>query len=108
MEKVTIIGGGVVGLFSAYYLNQAGYDVTVLEKNTFNEGCSFGNAGMIVPSHVVPLAAPGMISQGMRWMMSSSSPFYVRPRLSRSLLRWGLQFKRSSTKQIGSVSIQAM
>jgi D-amino-acid dehydrogenase len=51
-----------------------------------------GNAGMIVPSHIIPLAAPGMISKGIRWMFNSKSPFYVKPRLSGDLIKWGLKF----------------
>jgi D-amino-acid dehydrogenase len=59
MSKVLIIGGGIIGLSSAYYLSKAGYDVTILDKGDLTDNCSFGNAGMIVPSHFVPLAAPG-------------------------------------------------
>ena len=98
-QDIVIIGGGIIGLCSAYYLQQAGHSVQVIDKGNFEDGCSYGNAGMIVPSHVVPLAAPGMIAQGMRWMLNSRSPFYVRPRLNSELYRWGMQFKRSSTKE---------
>ncbi|MFY0686658.1 MAG: FAD-dependent oxidoreductase [Cyclobacteriaceae bacterium] len=90
--SVIVIGGGVVGLCSAYYLQQTGYEVTVLEKGRLGEGTSFGNAGMIVPSHFVPLAQPGMIAKGMKWMFDSESPFYVKPRLSFDLFKWGWQF----------------
>ena len=90
--KVTIIGGGVIGLCSAYYLQQAGHEVTVIERNDMTDGCSFGNMGYISPSHFIPLATPGIISQGLKWMMSSSSPFYIKPRLNLDLLRWGLAF----------------
>ena len=59
------------------------------------DGCSFGNAGMIVPSHFVPLAAPGMVALGLRWMFTPKSPFYVRPRLSAELVGWGLRFMQA-------------
>ncbi len=95
--KVTIVGGGVIGLCSAYYLRKAGHEVTVIEKNTITDGCSFGNMGYISPSHFIPLATPGIIRQGLKWMMSSSSPFYIKPRLNADLIRWGLAFKRSAT-----------
>lgn len=98
MQKVTIIGGGIIGLSSAYYLSKAGYKVTVLDKGTVDDNCSFGNAGMIVPSHFIPLAAPGMIEQGMRWMFDSKSPFYVRPSFDLDLFKWGLKFIKSATK----------
>lgn len=95
--KIGIIGGGVSGLFSAYFLQKAGCEVTVFEKETFIDGCSHGNAGMVVPSHVVPLAAPGMIAKGIRWMLRPTSPFYVKPRLSADLLRWGWLFYKNAT-----------
>ncbi len=99
MNAVTIIGGGVSGLFSAYYLQKAGHQVTIIEQGSFADGCSFGNAGMIVPSHIVPLAQPGMIAKGLRWMLKSTSPFYVKPRLSLDLMRWGMLFWKHSTEE---------
>lgn len=92
MKHIGIIGAGIVGLSTAYYLRKAGYDVTVVEQSNLDDGCSFGNAGMIVPSHFIPLAAPGMVAKGIRWMFNSESPFYVRPKLSQDLISWGLKF----------------
>lgn len=106
--KVAIIGGGIIGLSSAYYLNKAGYDVTVLDKGDLSDGCSHGNAGMIVPSHIIPLAAPGMISKGIRWMFNSTSPFYVRPRVNFDLLKWGWTFYRHANKTHVAKSIPAL
>jgi D-amino-acid dehydrogenase len=97
--KIGIIGGGINGLFSAYYLQKMGYEVTIIEQNNLSDSCSHGNAGMIVPSHIIPLAAPGMIAKGLRWMLSSTSPFYVRPRLSGSLLKWGWLFYKNATAE---------
>jgi D-amino-acid dehydrogenase len=97
MARVVIVGGGVIGLCSAYYLAKAGHRVTVIEQNSLRDGCSFGNAGMVVPSHIVPLAAPGMIHKGVRWMFDATSPFYVRPRPSVDLLKWGYYFYRHAT-----------
>lgn len=92
-QKVIIVGGGIIGLCSAYYATKRGMDVLVLDRDSAKEdGCSFGNAGMIVPSHFIPLAAPGMISKGMRWMMNPESPFYIKPRLSLDLAKWGYKF----------------
>ncbi|WP_281233254.1 NAD(P)/FAD-dependent oxidoreductase [Flavobacterium gelatinilyticum] len=92
MKKVSIIGGGIIGLTSAYYLAKEGYEVVVFDKSDMNDGCSYGNAGMIVPSHIIPLAQPGMIAQGIKWMFNSQSPFYVKPRLNTTLMKWGMQF----------------
>lgn len=98
MHSVIIIGGGIIGLSTAYYLRKAGAEVTVLEKGTLEDNCSFGNAGMIVPSHFVPLAAPGVLEQGIRWMFDSKSPFYVRPSLNPALISWGLKFIKSANR----------
>lgn len=95
--KVTIIGGGVIGLCSAYYLQKAGYDVTVMERGNITDGCSFGNMGYMSPSHFVPLASPGIIAQGIKWMLNSTSPFYIKPRLNLDLMQWGYHFWKSST-----------
>jgi D-amino-acid dehydrogenase len=96
MAKVLIIGGGIVGLSSAYYLQKAGHEVTVVDKGDMTDNCSYGNAGMIVPSHFIPLATPGMVTQGIRWMFNSKSPFYVRPSLNPQLVSWGLQFLKKA------------
>ncbi|MBL7814083.1 MAG: FAD-dependent oxidoreductase [Saprospiraceae bacterium] len=95
--KISIIGSGINGLFSAYYLQKQGHKVTVIDQSDGSDSCSHGNAGMIVPSHIIPLAAPGMIAKGLRWMLSSTSPFYIRPRLSGRLLKWGWLFYKNAT-----------
>src|SRR5687767_857417 len=95
--NVTIIGGGVIGLCSAYYLRKSGFDVTVIDQHEITDGCSFGNMGYISPSHFVPIATPGIIAQGVKWMLRSSSPFYIKPRLNLDLLRWGMTFWKSAT-----------
>ena len=95
--QALIIGGGIIGLSTAYYLQEDGWEVTVLEKGDLSDNCSFGNMGYLSPSHFVPLAAPGMLEQGFFWMFDKKSPFYVRPQLSWSLLDWGLKFARAST-----------
>lgn len=90
--KVTIIGGGIIGLSSAYYLSELGYAVTIIDKGDFLNCCSYGNAGYICPSHFVPLATPGIVRQGLKWMWNNRSPFYVQPRLDINLIQWGLKF----------------
>jgi D-amino-acid dehydrogenase len=96
-KRVVIVGAGIAGLSAAYYTAQKGHQVTVLEREGPDfKGCSFGNAGMIVPSHFVPLAAPGMVSMGLRMMRDPESPFWLRPRLSRELASWSWKFMRSA------------
>lgn len=94
--RVHIIGGGIIGLSSALYLREAGVEVTVIERGQLDDNCSFGNAGLVAPSHFVPLASPGVISKGLRWMLSPRSPFYIHPRLDWELLHWLWLFYRSS------------
>ena len=96
-KRVVIIGAGVVGLCAAYYCARRGHRVTVLErKPEERDGCSFGNAGMVVPSHFVPLAAPGMVALGLKWMWNPESPFYIKPRLDPELLSWAWKFWRAA------------
>ena len=97
--KAVIIGGGIIGLCSAYYLQKSGWQVTVVERDDLTNNCSFGNAGYIVPSHIIPLASPGIISKGFRWMFNSKSPFYIKPALSMQLINWGILFVRHANKK---------
>lgn len=108
MKKIGIVGGGIVGLSSAYYLSKAGFKVTLFDQGDLSDGCSFGNAGMVVPSHIIPLAAPGMVAKGIRWMFDSTSPFYVKPRFSMDLVKWGYEFYRHATKDHVEHSIPAL
>jgi len=96
-KRVAIVGGGVIGLCCAHYLLERGHGVTILERG--REGhdcCSLGNAGYISPSHFVPLAAPGIVGQALRWMGNPESPFYAPLRLDPEFLAWGLRFWRAS------------
>lgn len=97
MAKAIIIGGGIIGLSSAYYLQKQGWQVTVLDKGDFSDNCSYGNCGYICPSHFIPLATPGVVKQGLKWMWNSKSPFYVQPRLDVNLIDWGMKFMRIAT-----------
>lgn len=91
--SVLVIGGGVIGVCSAYFLARDGFDVTLVDKDDVCAGSSYGNAGLIVPSHSVPLAAPGVLWQGLKWMLDPESPFYIKPRLDRDLLAWLWRFR---------------
>jgi D-amino-acid dehydrogenase len=97
MKKVHIIGGGIIGLSSAWFLQKEGFEVTVIDRTDLSDGASHGNAGMIVPSHFVPLASPGVVSKGIKWMFNSKSPFFVKPRLNSELTQWLWKFYRSCT-----------
>jgi D-amino-acid dehydrogenase len=99
-RTVAILGAGVVGLTAALHCARRGMRVRLVERAPRRrDGCSFGNAGMVVPSHFVPLAAPGMVALGLKWMWNPESPFRIRPRLDPALLSWGLRFCRASTRR---------
>ena len=98
-RRVVVVGAGIIGLATAWFLRRRGLDVTVIDRGSDRrDGCSFGNAGMLVPSHVIPLAAPGMVSLGLRMMTRPRSPFYIKPRPSLDLIRWMWRFQSSCTQ----------
>lgn len=92
MSDILIIGGGVIGVCAAYYLTQRGAKVTLLEQGEIANGSSYGNAGLIVPSHAIPLAASGVLTKGLAWMLNAESPFYIKPRLDADLISWLIRF----------------
>ncbi len=98
-KNIVIVGGGIVGLCSAYFLQREGHEVTVIDKSDITSGASFVNAGYLTPSHVIPLASPGMIAQGIKMMFNSASPFYMKPRLDWDFMKWSWYFHKSSTKE---------
>ena len=91
VKRIVIIGAGVIGLCTAYYLAKRGYQITLSldQADPDHQGCRSATPGMIVPSHFVPLAAPGMVGMALRMMLNSRSLFYIRPRLDRELIDWG-------------------
>ncbi|MDH5475447.1 MAG: FAD-dependent oxidoreductase [Cyclobacteriaceae bacterium] len=98
-KEVVVIGAGIIGLCSAYFLNKKGFNVTVIDNTDGSGNCSYGNAGFISPSHIIPLASPGIINQGIRWMTRSDSPFFIKPKLNSDLISWGLKFRKAATKK---------
>lgn len=98
-DQIVVIGGGVIGAMCAWYLSKAGKEVVVLDRGRFGGACSHGNCGYISPSHVLPLTTPGAVTQVLRSMVSSRSPFYVKPRFSPALWRWLLNFARRCNRR---------
>jgi len=94
-KKVIIIGGGIIGLCSAYYLQKEGHQVTIIDQSNMDGGASYVNAGYLSPSHIVPLSAPGVMKKGLKWMLNSASPLYIKPRLDSDFLKWTLAFNKS-------------
>lgn len=104
MSDVVVIGGGVAGITVAYELSRHGADVTLLERRDgLGEECSSGNAGMVASTHAFPLASPGALREGLRYMWRPDSPFYLRPR-SRTvpwLVRYGLASTPGRARRAG-------
>ncbi|WP_163323293.1 NAD(P)/FAD-dependent oxidoreductase [Draconibacterium mangrovi] len=100
-KKIIVIGAGVIGLHCAYYLNQAGFGVEVIEaaSESSEEGCSYGNCGLLVPSHFVPLASPEMLRSGLKMMLDRTSPVYLPPGKNISSLPWFLKFIKAANKK---------
>jgi len=105
LKKIIIIGGGITGLSSAYYLVKSGFEVTLIDKGDLSSGASVINAGYTAPSHIISLASPGVINKGLKWMWNSSSPFYIKPQIDLQFIDWAWKFKRSSTKEKVEASI---
>ncbi len=95
---VVVVGAGIVGLSVADALLDRGFSVTVVEREDGENGCSFGNGGLIVPSHFIPLAAPGMLAMGMRMMADRRSPFGIA-RIDLPTLAWSARFVLAGTKR---------
>jgi D-amino-acid dehydrogenase len=94
MPHVIVIGGGVVGACSAYYLSVAGHRVTILDRGTFGRGASHANCGYVCPSHVLPFAAPGAVWSTLKTLFQHNSPLKVRARTVLGNLGWFLGFQR--------------
>ncbi len=92
-SDVLIIGGGPVGLSCAYYLLKSGRSVTLFDAKEIGKGSGSGNAGHIVPSHIIPLAAPGVVTSALKWMLDPAhSPFGMKVSLDPNYISWLLKF----------------
>jgi D-amino-acid dehydrogenase len=105
---VVVVGAGIVGVCAAHYLTELGREVLVIDQGSIGSGASQGNAGLVAPSHSIPLAAPGVVRQGLRWMLDPTSPFYVRPRLDRDLAAWLARFGWSSRRRRSEAGIAVL
>lgn len=99
--EVLVIGGGVIGICTAYYLARGGAAVTVLEEHEVGGpmASSYGNIGLLVPSHSRPVAEPGVIGGSLRWLLDAESPLYIKPRWDLDLVRWLLRFRAACAAQ---------
>ncbi len=105
---VLIVGGGVIGLASAYELSRAGAKVVVIDKFEPGYGCSYGNAGWITPCFAMPLPMPGMLFKSFKWLLDAESPLYIKPELSPALISWLITFMGSMTHKKMLSSVDAL
>ena len=91
-NRIIIIGGGVIGASAAYFLQEKGWAVTLLEKDRFGCGASHGNCGLIVPGHILPLNSAENLIQGLQWVFKKDAPLLIKPRFDSDLFRWLVQF----------------
>jgi D-amino-acid dehydrogenase len=88
-KQVAVIGGGVIGVCTAYFLAEAGHEVVLIERyGNVAEQASFGNAGVVAPGYVTPWAAPGMPKKILSYLFKPEAPVLIRPTLDRALWRW--------------------
>src|SRR5262245_9102943 len=97
--EVVVVGAGIIGVSTAYALARRGRRVLVLDGRGIGAGCSAGNAGLVVPSHSVPLAAPGMVAAGLRSLLARKGAFRLRVRPELSFLRWLWRFRAACRRE---------
>ena len=108
VERVAVVGAGMVGLATAWFLQERGVDVTVLERDHVAAGASWGNAGWLTPGIATPLPEPAVLRYGVRALLSPSSPVYVPPSANRDLVRFMAGFARNSTMPRWNRAMQAL
>lgn len=96
-RRVVVVGAGMVGLATAWHLQEQGVEVTVVDREGVAAGSSWGNAGWLTPSIAVPLPEPAVLRFGLRALLSPSSPVYVPPTLDPRLLSFLTRFARNCT-----------
>jgi len=104
--KVVIIGGGVIGAATAYYLKQKGWSVTIIDKDRFGYGASHGNCGLIGPDHILPLNSIDNLIKGLGWVFKKDAPLLIKPRIDPALARWLIRFTMHCNQKNILVSAQ--
>lgn len=89
---VVVVGGGVIGAAAAHFLTKSGWSVTIVDRSGFGSACSHANCGLVCPSHILPMAAPGAIWNVLKTMFKPRSPVRLKPRIDFALWKWLLQF----------------
>jgi D-amino-acid dehydrogenase len=107
-KHVVVVGGGVVGLASAYFLRREGAEVTLLERSTIGSGASWGNSGWVDPTFSAPLAGPGMVGTALRALARPNGSFYLPMRHLPRLAPWLWRFWRASSPERHDAGLRAV
>ena len=103
-RDVVIVGGGIIGLFSAYYLVMAGKTVTVLEKDNIGDGASHGNCGLLVFGDILPMCTPGTVRSELIRLIKRTSPLSIKFGINIPLWKFLYRFwKACNEKQLAQV-----
>jgi len=103
--RILILGGGVIGVTSAWYLRQAGHEVVVIERRSGPAlETSFANAGQVSPGYASPWPAPGIPLKALKWLLARHAPLAIRPTLDIAQYRWLWQMLRNCTRRRYAVS----
>ncbi len=95
MKEVAVIGAGIVGIVTAVHLQREGHRVVVIDPQPPGEGTSFGNAGSVAPSSIIPMALPGTLRQIPKWLRDPLGPLSLSWRQLPFMLPWFLHFQRA-------------
>jgi D-amino-acid dehydrogenase len=106
-RSAIVVGAGMAGLATAWFLQEAGVEVTVVDRRGVAAGASWGNAGWLSPALTVPLPEPAALKSGVRTLLSPASPLYIPPRADLRLARFLLAFTRNCTHQRWQVAMAA-
>jgi D-amino-acid dehydrogenase len=106
--RVAVVGAGMVGLATAWFLQERGGSVTVLDRDGVAAGSSWGNAGWLTPAIATPLPEPAVLRYGVRAVLSPSSPVYVPPSADPRLIRFLARFARNSTAARWRAAMEAL
>lgn len=98
MEKIVIIGGGIVGQFIAYFLTKSNHEVTIIDDGPSMLPASAGNCGLITPSHIEPLNSFSTVIQGLKWLGKKDAPLSIKPQMDPAFIKWFLSFIWHSRK----------
>lgn len=98
-RDIIIIGGGIVGLCSAYFLQKSGRKVTIIDENDITDSTSFGNAGLLSAFDKSPLSYPGVVLNTLKLMLRGQSPAIIHPSFDIKVYKWLINFMLNANEK---------